>query len=94
MATETYPARRLPASAMVRLQPDGGVLVASGTQEIGDGTYTIMTQVVAVEFCRPKSGLGRFQVSAPGSRHDIRGRGQQPEWHSAVSRIVLEGRLN
>jgi xanthine dehydrogenase YagR molybdenum-binding subunit len=47
MATETYPARGLPASAMIRFQPDGRVLVASGTQEIGNGIYTIMTQVAA-----------------------------------------------
>jgi xanthine dehydrogenase YagR molybdenum-binding subunit len=47
MATETYPARRLPCSALVRLQPDGRVLIASGTQEIGTGIYTIMTQVAA-----------------------------------------------
>jgi xanthine dehydrogenase YagR molybdenum-binding subunit len=47
MATETYPGRRLPASALVRLQPDGRVLVASGTQEVGTGTYTILTQVAA-----------------------------------------------
>jgi xanthine dehydrogenase YagR molybdenum-binding subunit len=47
MATETYPARRLPCSALVQFQPDGRVLVASGTQEIGNGIYTIMTQVAA-----------------------------------------------
>lgn len=47
MATETYPARRLPAEALVRLQPDGRVLVASGTHELGTGTYTILTQVAA-----------------------------------------------
>jgi xanthine dehydrogenase YagR molybdenum-binding subunit len=47
MATETYPARRLPCSASVQLQPDGRVLVAAGTQEIGNGIYTIMTQVAA-----------------------------------------------
>jgi xanthine dehydrogenase YagR molybdenum-binding subunit len=47
MATETYPGRRLPCSALVRLQPDGRVLVAAGTQEIGNGIYTIMTQVAA-----------------------------------------------
>jgi xanthine dehydrogenase YagR molybdenum-binding subunit len=47
MATETYPARGLPASAMVRLQPDGRVLVACGSQEIGNGVYTIITQVAA-----------------------------------------------
>jgi xanthine dehydrogenase YagR molybdenum-binding subunit len=47
MATETYPGKNLPASALVRFQPNGRVLVASGTQEIGTGNYTIMTQVTA-----------------------------------------------
>ena len=47
MATETYPARSLPSGAMVRLQPDGRVLVAAGTQEIGNGIYNVMTQVAA-----------------------------------------------
>jgi xanthine dehydrogenase YagR molybdenum-binding subunit len=47
MATETYPGKGLPCAAMVRLRPDGSVLVASGTQEIGNGIYTVMTQVAA-----------------------------------------------
>jgi xanthine dehydrogenase YagR molybdenum-binding subunit len=47
MATETYPGKNLPASALVRLQPNGRILVASGTQEIGTGNYTIMTEVAA-----------------------------------------------
>jgi xanthine dehydrogenase YagR molybdenum-binding subunit len=47
MATETYPGKNLPAAALVRLQPDGRVLVASGTQEIGTGNYTILTEVAA-----------------------------------------------
>jgi xanthine dehydrogenase YagR molybdenum-binding subunit len=47
MATETYPGKNLPSKALVRLQPDGRVLVAAGTQEIGTGMYTIMTQIVA-----------------------------------------------
>jgi xanthine dehydrogenase YagR molybdenum-binding subunit len=47
MATETYPAKSLPASALVRFQPDGRILVACGTQEIGTGNYTILTQIAA-----------------------------------------------
>jgi xanthine dehydrogenase YagR molybdenum-binding subunit len=47
LATETYPANRRPASALVRMKPDGRVLVASGTHEIGGGTYSILTQVAA-----------------------------------------------
>ena len=47
MATETYPANRRPASALVRMKPDGRVLVASGTHELGTGTYTVLAQVAA-----------------------------------------------
>lgn len=47
MATETYPGKNMPSKALVRLQEDGRVLVAAGTQEIGTGMYTIMTQIVA-----------------------------------------------
>ena len=47
MATATYPGNRSPASALVRLQPNGRILVASGTQDLGTGTYTIIAQVAA-----------------------------------------------
>jgi xanthine dehydrogenase YagR molybdenum-binding subunit len=47
MATETYPGARLPSGALVRFQPDGRVLVAAGTQEIGNGIYNVMTQVAS-----------------------------------------------
>jgi xanthine dehydrogenase YagR molybdenum-binding subunit len=47
MATATYPANRRPASAMARILPDGAALVRSGSQDLGTGTYTIMTQVAA-----------------------------------------------
>ena len=47
VATATYPARRMAASARARLEPDGSLLVQSGSQDIGTGTYTVMTQVAA-----------------------------------------------
>ena len=47
MATAVYPARRSPASARARMYPDGKVLVEAGSQELGGGTYTIMTQIAA-----------------------------------------------
>ena len=49
MATSTYPANRRPAEALVRLQADGSVVAGSGTQDLGTGTYTVMTQVIADE---------------------------------------------
>lgn len=47
MATATYPAHRSEAAAFARILPDGTALVASGTQDLGTGTYTVMTQVAA-----------------------------------------------
>jgi xanthine dehydrogenase YagR molybdenum-binding subunit len=47
MATATYPARRAPAGAVARMMSDGRAWVRAGTQEIGCGTYTAMTQIAA-----------------------------------------------
>lgn len=53
MATATYPARQLPASAIAKLRRDGTALVQSGTQDIGTGTYTIMIQIAADALALP-----------------------------------------
>jgi xanthine dehydrogenase YagR molybdenum-binding subunit len=47
MATATYPANRSAAQAVVRMLPGGRMLVGSGTQDLGTGTYTIMAQQAA-----------------------------------------------
>ena len=51
MATATYPTYRLPASASARLMLDGSntvrALVQTASQDLGTGTYTIMTQIAA-----------------------------------------------
>jgi xanthine dehydrogenase YagR molybdenum-binding subunit len=47
MATATYPAHLRPASALARLLDDGTAVVLAGSQDIGTGTYTIMTQIAA-----------------------------------------------
>jgi xanthine dehydrogenase YagR molybdenum-binding subunit len=47
MATSVYPARRSPSSAKARIDANGAVLVEAGTQDLGGGTYTIMTQIAA-----------------------------------------------
>jgi xanthine dehydrogenase YagR molybdenum-binding subunit len=47
MATATRPVRRRPASALVRISPDGHALVQAATHELGTGTYTVMTQIAA-----------------------------------------------
>ena len=61
MATATYPARRSPASALARLLPDGRALVRAGTQEIGCGTYTVMTQIAADALGLPPDRV-RFEL--------------------------------
>jgi xanthine dehydrogenase YagR molybdenum-binding subunit len=61
MATATYPAHRLPAQASARLVPGGMVVVQSGTQDLGTGTYTIMTQVAADALGVPVSTV-RFEL--------------------------------
>ncbi len=53
MATATYPAYRAPASARVQFEPNGRVTVASGSQDLGTGTYTIMAQVAAATLNLP-----------------------------------------
>ncbi|HEY4445377.1 MAG TPA: xanthine dehydrogenase family protein molybdopterin-binding subunit [Steroidobacteraceae bacterium] len=47
MAAATYPANRQAASARARMTSDGRILVQSGTQDLGTGTYTVMTQIAA-----------------------------------------------
>jgi xanthine dehydrogenase YagR molybdenum-binding subunit len=53
VATATYPANRSTASARVKFEPSGPVTVASGSQELGTGTYTIMAQVAAATLKLP-----------------------------------------
>ena len=47
MATATYPTNRSEAHARVQIMPDGRARGLSGTQDLGTGTYTTMTQVIA-----------------------------------------------
>jgi xanthine dehydrogenase YagR molybdenum-binding subunit len=47
MAGCNWVAARFPAAANVQLRDDGTVRVASGTQDIGTGTYTILAQLAA-----------------------------------------------
>ena len=61
MASATYPAHQRPASAMARILPDGTALVRSGTQDIGTGTYTVMTQVAADALGMPPERI-RFEL--------------------------------
>ena len=61
MATATYPVHRTPSSALARLLKDGTVLVQSGSQDIGPGTYTAMTQIAADALGLPMDKV-RFEL--------------------------------
>ena len=61
MATATYPAHKMAAKASAKLLPDGTFLVRSGSQDLGTGTYTIMTQVAADALGVPVSKV-RFEL--------------------------------
>jgi xanthine dehydrogenase YagR molybdenum-binding subunit len=47
MATATYPANFRSCQARASLFADGTVLIQCGTQDLGTGTYTILTQIAA-----------------------------------------------
>jgi xanthine dehydrogenase YagR molybdenum-binding subunit len=61
MAAATYPANRSGASASARLTADGLLIVRSGTQELGTGTYTVMTQIAAQTLGFPMERV-RFEL--------------------------------
>ena len=61
LATATYPARRSQSSALARLLPDGTAYVQAGTQDLGTGTYTVMTQTAADALGLPPERV-RFEL--------------------------------
>jgi len=61
MATSTYPTHRMAASAYVRVDADGTALVQVGTQDLGTGTYTVMSQIAADELGVPVQRI-RFEL--------------------------------
>jgi xanthine dehydrogenase YagR molybdenum-binding subunit len=61
MATATYPSNQRPSSAKATLRKDGTALVVAGTQDIGTGTYTIMTQIAADALSLPFDAV-RFDL--------------------------------
>jgi len=68
VATASYPAHRMSAQARARLMPDGTFVVQSGTQDIGTGTYTVMTQVAADALGVPPSRV-RFELGDTNLPH-------------------------
>jgi xanthine dehydrogenase YagR molybdenum-binding subunit len=53
VATSTYPTHRMPAAVHVRVGANGTALVQVGTQDLGTGTYTVMSQIAADELGIP-----------------------------------------
>jgi xanthine dehydrogenase YagR molybdenum-binding subunit len=65
VATATYPAHLEAAEASATLTPDGIVVVRSGTQDLGTGTYTAMTAVAAETLDLPVERV-RFELGHSG----------------------------
>lgn len=57
MATSAFPAYRSPAGAAIRIADDGFVDVFCATQDLGTGTYTIITQVAAAMLAIPPARI-------------------------------------
>jgi xanthine dehydrogenase YagR molybdenum-binding subunit len=60
-ATSTYPTNRSPSAAKVRMDRAGNVVVQCGTQDIGTGTYTVMSQVASDTLGTPMERI-RFEL--------------------------------
>ncbi len=88
MATATYPANRSAAEALVRMLPDGSVVVRSATHDLGTGTYTVMSQVAADAIGVPMSKV-RFELGdsrfpkAPGAGGSQSAASVSPAVHAA-----------
>jgi xanthine dehydrogenase YagR molybdenum-binding subunit len=92
MATSSHPTNRLPASASVRLSPDGTALVRAGTREIGTGTDTMMAQTAADELGLPvervRVDLGDSRLPpAPGSRRPATAASVLPAVRDAAAQV-------
>jgi xanthine dehydrogenase YagR molybdenum-binding subunit len=61
VATSTYPTNRMPSSVKVRMDREGNVVVQCATQDLGTGTYTVMTQVAADTLGMPMRRI-RFEL--------------------------------
>ncbi|MDB5130515.1 MAG: hypothetical protein JWR02_264 [Mucilaginibacter sp.] len=66
MATATYPANRSASSAKAILYADGHAEIMCATQDIGTGTYTVMTQAAADAFGLP---VEKIQVKLGNSEY-------------------------
>lgn len=95
MATATYPTNRSQASAMARMLPDGTVVVRTASQDLGTGTYTVMTQVAADALEMPPERI-RFELgdssfpAAPISGGSTTVASVAPAVHAAATALRLK----
>jgi xanthine dehydrogenase YagR molybdenum-binding subunit len=95
MASATYPTNRSAAAAVARLLPDGTAIVQTASQDLGTGTYTVMTQVAAdglglpPERIRFELGDSRFPV-APVSGGSTTVASVAPAVHAAAEALRLK----
>ena len=61
MASATYPTHRSQCHALARINADGTALVQAGTQDLGTGTWTVMTQIAAATLGLPLDKV-RFEL--------------------------------
>ena len=92
MATATYPARRQQAGTTARLLPDDTIDVRAGTQEIGCGTYTIMSQIAAdalgIDVSRVRFELGNTDMpETPASTGSVTASSTGSAVHDAAAAL-------
>lgn len=63
LATATYPTKRMAGNCSATLLADGTALFRSATQDLGTGTYTVMTQVAADAIGLPVERV-RFELGS------------------------------
>jgi xanthine dehydrogenase YagR molybdenum-binding subunit len=96
LATTTRGSRQQPASARARMLPDGRAVVQAGTQDIGTGTYTIMTQIAGDALALPVGDV-RFELGdtsfpeAPPSVGSFTAASTGPAVHNAC--VALRNKL-
>jgi xanthine dehydrogenase YagR molybdenum-binding subunit len=67
VALSTYPARRRPSSARVRVGPDGQYTVSLCASDMGTGAWTILTQIAADALEAPLERVRRSTRSMAAS---------------------------
>src|SRR6185295_3715803 len=87
---------QLPSSARAKILADGRAVVQAGTQDIGTGTYTVMTQIAADALGLPLGDV-RFELGdtalpeTPPSVGSFTAASTGPAVHNAC--VALRGKL-